>query len=565
MDDQISIRQPNRAAQCAVCFSSEFATFDKVCHCCGQPICQLHEATRPPYDQELPSLEFSGLDLRGVSEPRAIYCGSCVKKMAGVRQGWRFIAGKWHTQGAKLLLLPSQRPPVPVAPAIQRVALKEELSGTFTLSDQGEFKAEPVQSVKGALELVLHFADHDRQRLAAYCRKYFVRNRTKLPLHAGFVQCKEMATITFDDVTPAQMPQPGVLALRSQVEAHSFFTSKEPRPENEWKYTFPYTVKRPDDDPIPLPVQLVPNLVEDHGQLALELDLQLRPDITKYLDFETARIECFTLCIGAEAGPWLTAQPAPSKDTPATPGTTSSGTVITWEHIGSLTKEQPVRAFHLRFAQIQDVPKITGELKIVFTGLLSGAQEVRFYQAWGQARTAPAVQRSTEVTISFDLSLNSLTTYPLCKLPEQVVPYSPVVLNADLIADLTTRLSAYGLYLHRIVENPSQPSRHYPQEGHQFWDIAGRHYEGIHPLDFHLVLTGQSGTSSILQNELCVTYLVQGIVIDGTTEALLKELRQRLCEAVEQACEAQLKQEHQKLKEKEQRLRTLLYPGMKTS
>jgi hypothetical protein len=57
------------------------------------------------------------------------------------------------------------------------------------------------------------------------------------------------------------------------------------------------------------------------------------------------------------------------------------------------------------------------------------------------------------------------------------------------VALLTDGLSQQGYYVKRVVENPAQASR---EKGviNRFWDIAGRRYNGVHPIDFHLVLIG---------------------------------------------------------------------------
>ena len=47
-----------------------------------------------------------------------------------------------------------------------------------------------------------------------------------------------------------------------------------------------------------------------------------------------------------------------------------------------------------------------------------------------------------------------------------------------------------GYYVKRVIENP-------PRSGaranvvNRYWDIAGRRYDGVYPVDFHIVLTGE--------------------------------------------------------------------------
>jgi hypothetical protein len=63
-----------------------------------------------------------------------------------------------------------------------------------------------------------------------------------------------------------------------------------------------------------------------------------------------------------------------------------------------------------------------------------------------------------------------------------------VVPNHETIALLTDMLSDQGYYVKAVVENPTQTGAGGTRR--RVWDISGRRYNGVHPINFHIGLTG---------------------------------------------------------------------------
>ena len=76
------------------------------------------------------------------------------------------------------------------------------------------------------------------------------------------------------------------------------------------------------------------------------------------------------------------------------------------------------------------------------------------------------------------------------RLKHEEERFEGVVPDYRTVALLTNTLSDDGYYVKRVVENPPQPGT---KAGvlNRFWDIAGRLYDGVYPIDFHLVITGE--------------------------------------------------------------------------
>jgi hypothetical protein len=68
--------------------------------------------------------------------------------------------------------------------------------------------------------------------------------------------------------------------------------------------------------------------------------------------------------------------------------------------------------------------------------------------------------------------------------------YPGVIPDFMTVIELTNAMSEDGYYVKRIVENqPSSAGR--ANLLNRYWDIAGRRYDGVFPIDFHLTLTGE--------------------------------------------------------------------------
>lgn len=68
--------------------------------------------------------------------------------------------------------------------------------------------------------------------------------------------------------------------------------------------------------------------------------------------------------------------------------------------------------------------------------------------------------------------------------------FEKVIPDSRTVAGVTAELSAGDYYVKRVVENPPTPDRT-AAAINRYWDISGRKYDGLYPIDFHIVLSGQ--------------------------------------------------------------------------
>jgi hypothetical protein len=64
-----------------------------------------------------------------------------------------------------------------------------------------------------------------------------------------------------------------------------------------------------------------------------------------------------------------------------------------------------------------------------------------------------------------------------------------VIPGGATVAAITAALADGGFYVKRVVENPPRPGRK-PSMLNRYWDISGRRYDGLRPIDFHVTVTG---------------------------------------------------------------------------
>jgi hypothetical protein len=157
----------------------------------------------------------------------------------------------------------------------------------------------------------------------------------------------------------------------------------------------------------------------------------------------------------------------------------------------------------VRFSDAIDVdPELTGRIEARFGGAVSGLTRIGLYRTDGGPvkRLDGAASPRTTVDLTFALSLACLRYQQQRVVPDrsraedvyrrESHTFPGVAPDHRTVALLTNNLADEGYYVIRVLENPAQPS---PRPGavNRLWDLVGRYYEGVYPIDFHLVLSGE--------------------------------------------------------------------------
>jgi hypothetical protein len=156
----------------------------------------------------------------------------------------------------------------------------------------------------------------------------------------------------------------------------------------------------------------------------------------------------------------------------------------------------------------------------------------------------------THVVLDFELSLANTRYQEVRLVPDRKLPEDqerrepddpfPVVPNDETVIRLTNALSGQDqdqdqdqdqeYYIKRIIENPPRSG---PRANliRRYWDIAGRRYIGVYPIDFHIILTGEEINRGAIRahsgtTRACIT--VQGSYANTYMRGLVEKEWDRL-------------------------------------
>ena len=121
----------------------------------------------------------------------------------------------------------------------------------------------------------------------------------------------------------------------------------------------------------------------------------------------------------------------------------------------------------------------------------------RLYSSLGQRRDDwRGATIRTRIEADFRLSLASIRYQDVRIVPEREARDDDsnaeefrVIPDDQMVIRLTNALSE-NYYVKRVIEHPPRSGGR-ADHMQRYWDIAGRRYEGVYPIEFHMVLTGE--------------------------------------------------------------------------
>jgi hypothetical protein len=575
--------------RCYVCGQPKVAM---ICHHCGRAICDSHGPTPIPEGRTVENPEFAHLALGyGTIEETGIHCKDCVHYVRSFK--WLIFAGAIVAavglvllliglSGAvtiasaesrsslravgylcgggglfSLLTLPvgigmlalgiylqrnryhqsvlDSRPPIPVIGKMESVSVTESITGQITLDAEGTYHSR-ADKCEGKLTLAFRFAPRDWERVEAYLKKYQLPLSDDLPFQAGFVVLEGAANLVFDDPSGFMPGRVNTIALEGTIGEQPFLRGAGER-GNRWVIRRTYTTLSAEGEDVWLPVQIVPTLVQEGARRAIELVVQLTPETSgPWVLTELARVEEFMVCAPQSLGKVEIIEPAALVGAAVEVGEGEEATytqAITWKGVSLAPGERRAqrKSFYVRFENtIEPTTVLKGRLRVRFDGALSGLDGVALFYPLGNERRGVGVQRHTYVDVDFNLDLGGLRFQEIALVEERIVREG-VVPDHRMVTALTDALSAEEFYVKRVIENPPRTSKAGAHITNRYWDIAGRFYDGVYPIDFHSVLTGEEvygGAARPHAGKTQVDVTVQGMVTDEEMRDQVEYLRDRL-------------------------------------
>lgn len=161
---------------------------------------------------------------------------------------------------------------------------------------------------------------------------------------------------------------------------------------------------------------------------------------------------------------------------------------------------------------------------------------VLLFDAFGNRRDVDAPAFETHVKASFQLDLRGLRVERIHRPKTQPIEREGVCPNNERVASIIDQLNREKFYIKRVTENPPPTSKEDAHQTQHFWGIHGRAYEGVYPVDFHIVLTGKEayngGTGSRIQAEIHVEAAVTKDEMGKKADAVAQRLQELIRDAL---------------------------------
>jgi hypothetical protein len=382
-----------------------------------------------------------------------------------------------------------------LVPTVKSAVALGRLHGSLELAPDGTY-AGSVSPVEGLVRLSLVFRSHDRDIVRRFRAKHRLAVTDHIPITAGFAALRGAAGLVLDG-----SPHVGQIRRLGTSTAELPFLADPDSKDGTWTIEWPYLLSNVDEAESP-PIWITPFVFPESDERTLELELQWeRPgkqDDRKDSGLQIDQIGLVRVSV------------------PATWGSTASDSVWTTQleggrkilesnqiRLNAVDRTTGRKVLRIRFEQrIQSSEHISGQLEATFLGCLSGLAGIDTYTPRGYRRSASERRDvTTEVHVDYRLSLANVRYQDVRVVParkiradqqrKQVTHYPGVVPDHETVIALTNSLSEDGYYIKRVTENqPAVGGR--ANVINRYWDIAGRHYDGVFPIDFHIVLTGDA-------------------------------------------------------------------------
>ncbi|MEW6730752.1 MAG: hypothetical protein AB1489_05395 [Acidobacteriota bacterium] len=408
---------------------------------------------------------------------------------------------------------------LPLMPNLDDIQLREKLLARIVLDANGCYHVKTT-SVKSTLMVKATFTGDDLKRLQNYRKKYLLTDDKEIIFHAGFAVLRGRAGLVCIDNGRQINQSEMVFPMTGLISKQPFFATV-PTYAGKWRFSRRYRLLQKPDE-ILLSVHLVPSLVQQSAQQRLRFDLQWTdPSLetngsARYQDesLDSAskaknslinRIELLELNVPVDWGEIENLDPVDATIGIARQKENENCAVrtITWKNLLLNESEQKECrcTFFVKFdSRIDLTAVIRGRVKLSFRKTLSGVKGVELYYPLGWQRKSNPAEIETIVKVNFALSLNGLRYQDVRIVPnakidsdknrQETVMFEGVIPDHTTVIALTNAMNEQGFYVKRMTENPPHTGER-SKVTHRYWDIGGRQYLGVYPIDFHLILTGK--------------------------------------------------------------------------
>lgn len=511
--------------KCYKCLSEDI---QYICHHCGRAMCEEHKEPTETKDGKLLSQEFTDLESEGGEA--AYHCKDCqhIIRMpiiypsvlgliftvalmlfseSGIRDSMLYlIIGLIYTFVSlyvfyfhRTFLILRRCPELPLFAICKSVSMKETLGGTIKMDDKGVYEVSDI-NFEGKLKAAAKWSEDAHKRLKKYREKYKCISSPSIRVHAGFIAFKEKIDIDLDN--DDLYTKRGMYVIPLQKRLNDLFPNPEDRKADaEIPYSFDYHYEDPKKlAPKDFPVRIVPALVRNSARKVLELVILWgkflkdgnSPHIKHIKTLKVEAPETWGDVKGEDA---------------IVDGSLNGTRTIIWNRpeIDECALENQQRIFRIETTNpIKYNMKLKGEVEIIFKSYFTEIEGIELFYPVGSKSSCVSENMETTVKASFELDLHALLYQQQKLVPDnvrdrndlgQIFNFPGIVPNHDSIIQLTNELARNKFYIQRVVEEFPRTGQR-AQQVNRSWDITGRYYNHIYPIDFHLIVSGEEWYST---------------------------------------------------------------------
>jgi hypothetical protein len=385
---------------------------------------------------------------------------------------------------------------------LREARVTEYLTGGVKLTKHGY--ASTVTSVSGEVTFSMTHSEW-QQRLSKYRSKFHLLEGAPAGFNAGFALLQGKLGLAFAKGQTQVLDEGNGFWFRGSGTGHDLFASSHGRPEGDWNPVVAYELQE-GRKPVEIPLWIVPSLTPSADQRTLEIDLHWTPLLAdggpEIEMFDEIRLE-----VPAACGLLESAEPSNAATTP--PDLEQPHRVIDWAQVPPEAEVQyrqlrnrGSRSLKIRFEnQIPADAIVSGQIKATFAGTLSGVTGIGFYLPGGRVTETPLPPvAKTKVTVDFGINLDAVRYQADRVVPDEGNKEDkdkheplkfPVIPNHNVIIKLTDAISEDGYYVKSVVEHAPYRDDSRTSVVNHVWDIGGRFYEGIFPIDFGIHVRGE--------------------------------------------------------------------------
>lgn len=459
---------------------------------------------------------------------------------------WGFVQRRRETETD-----PASRP-LPLFPHVDSVEVIERLNGTVTLTG-GRYTSIADKHVQGEIKIEMS-ANDGQDWLRQYRKKYRQQEDDPVSFAAGFAMVRGKAGFSFADNQDIVLDSGTGLSFGANSAAgHPLFETVPGQPPGDWRPVVRYEVHE-DRAPKEIPLWIVPSVVPSSDRRTLEIDLHWNKLGIEGQKLNLTGFELIMLDVPKDwgavegyvpSGPtigsggkgrrivrWEQLGPADGNGVLHRPAHQGKSRTLILQFEKPILPD-PSEGDPGTPEKAADNLLVTGTLKATFGGTLSGIEGIEFYLPGGaplvprgadgwQAKTGQTdARRRTEVTVEFSIRLEDIRYQDDWVVPddsnarkhraeadwenpsgdddgdEQEARFRnktdefPVVADYRTVTELTNLISMEGYYVKSAVEHLPYRDDGRANVINHVWDIGGRWYEGVFPIDFDINLRGE--------------------------------------------------------------------------